>query len=350
MAGAVALAALAVAGLLGRKAGADFIVWQAPGNFTALDFSPDGELLAAAGDKVKLWRVASGVPYRDFGWGEDAVALAFMPSGAALAVSSRDEKTGRNVKLWRMPDSGLVAVLPDSAGNRPLAFSPDGSLLAIGTDYMSSASPLGVQLWAMPSRKVVGALASPEPVAAGYVTAIAFSPEGKLVASADDSGTIWISSVADRKRLNTIQTGNMVTVALAFSPSGKALAYGGSSGPDVTVVGVPEGKRIGEMKGESRARGRLGLAPAIKALAFSPDGRLLASCESTGDLARVELFRVSDGELLKTLDASGLVDRADSGGDSSIDLRDVQFSPDGQYLAWCGSQGVVVARVAEMVG
>ena len=69
----------------------------------------------------------------------------------------------------------------------------------------------------------------------------------------------------------------------------------------------------------------------------------------TGDLARIELFRVSDGELLRTLDVS-TISATEQRGDSSFDLRDLQFSPDGRYLAWCGSQGVVVAEVQELVG
>ena len=355
IAGVAALAAVAALWLPRRTPGQSFIAWQAPGSFSALDFSPDGGLLAVAGEKVKLWRVGTGVPYRDFGWGEEAVDVAFSPSGNALAVSSRDEKTGDAVKLWRMPDSGLVGVFPQTAGNRPLAFSPDGKLLAIGTDYMSTASPLGVQLWAMPERTVVGAVASPEVASSGYVTALAFSRDGKLLASADDSGTIWISNVADRKRRSTIQTENMVTVALAFSPSGKTLAYGGSSGPSVTVCTVPGGKQVEVLKGDSGARGKLGLPIAVKALAFSPDGRLVATCESTGDLARIELFRVSDGELLKTVDSARLLDSSTTSGRAEprprlLDLRDLQFSPDGRYLAWCGSQGVVVARVSELRG
>ena len=345
----VALVILVAAWLSVGREKADFVAWQAAGDFAALDFSPDGQLLAAAGKKITLWRVRNGVPYRDFGWGEEAIDLAFLPSGTAIAVSSRDEKTGRNVKLWRMPDSGLVAVLPQTVGNRPLVFSPDGKLLAIGTDYMSTASPLGVQLWDVPERKLAGAVATPDPVAPGCVTAIAFSPDGKLLASADDSGTIWISDVADRKQLTTIASGNMVTVSVAFSPSGKTLAYGGSSGPNVTICSVPDGKPVETLKGEPRARGKLGLPPAIKAIAFSPDGSLLVACEGTGDLARVEVFRVTDGALLKTLDVSTVSD-TEKHSDSPYDLRDIQFSRDGQYLAWCGSQGVVVARVEDLLG
>jgi hypothetical protein len=342
IAGMAALVTLAAVWLPFGRGKANFVAWQAAGDFAALDFSPDGELLAAAGKKVTLWRVRNGVRYRDFGWGEEAIDLAFLPSGTAIAVSSRDEKTGRNVKLWRMPDSGLVAVLPQTVGNRPLVFSPDGKLLAIGTDYMSTASPLGVQLWSVPDRKLAGAVATPDPVAPGYVTAIAFSPDGKLLVSADDSGTIWITDLADRKQLRTIQSDNMVTVSVAFSPSGKTLAYGGSSGPNVTICSLPDGRPVETLKGDSRARGKLGLPPAIKAIAFSPDGGLLAACESAGDLVRVEVFRVTDGALLKTIDPSRLFA---SSPPRLIELRDLQFSRDGRYLAWCGSQGVVVARV-----
>ena len=351
---ALGLLAAVAAGLIGGRTRAgtasSFIVWQTPGSFAALDFSPDGELLAAAGEKVMLWRTATGVPYRQFTWGEKAVALAFSPRGTALAVSARDERTGDSVKLWRMPDSGLVGVLPQTAGNRPLAFSPDGNVLAVGTDYMSTATPLGVQLWTVPACKIVGAVARPEPVSAGYVTAITFSPDGKLIASADDSGTAWLSTVADRSRLETIRTGNMMAVALAFSPSGKTLAYGGSSGPTVTICTVPDGRPLRTLQGDTRARGKLGMPPAVKALAFSPDGSLLATCESTGDLARIELFRVADGMLLKTLDPSRLSGERESRDDSPLDLRAIHFSPDGKYLAWCGTQGVVVARVSGLIG
>ena len=266
------------------------------------------------------------------------------------AGSSRDEKTGNSVKLWRMPDSGLVAVLPPTAGNRPLVYSPDGKLLAIGTDYMSTATPLAVQLWSMPERKVVGAVTTPDPVAAGYITAIAFSPDSKLIASADDSGTVWISSVPNRRRLQTIPTDNMMTISLAFSPSGKTLAYAGSSGPKVVICSAPDGKPLRTLEHDAKIRGKLGLAPAVNALAFSPDGSLLATCEGTGDLARIELFSVSEGQLLKTLDASRLPADPEAKSDSPLELRDIHFSRDGKYLAWCGSRGVTVARVADLIG
>jgi len=95
------------------------------------------------------------------------------------------------------------------------------------------------------------------------------------------------------------------------------------------------------------------LPPAVNALAFSPYGSLLATCEGAGELARIEVFQLSDGQLLNTIDASALArvnvgassSRRSLTGDAPADLRDIQFSPDGRYLAWCGSGGVVVARV-----
>ncbi len=334
------------AGVLQRR-GPDtgYIVWQAPGDFAALDFSPDGELVVGAGDNVTLWRVATGVPFRNFTWGEQAVDIAFSPKGTSLAVASRDERTGDSVKLWRMPDSGLVWVLPRSAGTRPLEFSPDGKVLAIGTDYMSAASPPGVQLWYVPTRKLVGAVAKPHPVAPGYVTAIVFARAGKLIASADDSGTICITDIAERKELCSIQTGNMMGMSLAVSPVEDELAYGGNSGPDIVMCSIPDCKVILTLKGETHTRSKLGLPPAITGLAYSPDGSLLAACKTTGDLAKIELFRVSDGTLLKTVDSARLFASSSA---RLFELRDIKFSPDGQYLAWCGSGGIAVARVANL--
>ncbi len=346
----VVIAIVGSALLAGRTrpgAEAGVVVWQAPGDFVALDFSPDGGILAAAGERVTLWRASTGVLYRDFTWGEKATDLAFSPSGTALAVSARDEKTGDSVKLWRMPDSGLVGVFPHYAGNRPIIYSPDGRLLAIGTDYMSAAAPLGVQLWGMPTRKIVGVVAKPSLVAPGYVSAIAFSPDGKLIASADDTGAILLSRTADRKKLNTIATGNMMAVALAFSPTSGLLAYGGSAGSRVTLLSVPDGRVVRVLQGEGKTRGRLGLAPAVNALAFTPDGRLLAICHGGGGHALIELFRVSDGELLGSADPARLVS---SGERRPVEIRDLQFSRDGQYLAWCGSGGVIVTRVADLTG
>ena len=132
--------------------------------------------------------------------------------------------------------------------------------------------------------------------------------------------------------------------------SGKTLAYAGSSGPKVVICSAPDGKPLRTLEHDAKIRGKLGLAPAVNALAFSPDGSLLATCEGTGDLARIELFSVSEGQLLKTLDASRLPADPEAKSDSPLELRDIHFSRDGKYLAWCGSRGVTVARVADLIG
>lgn len=327
------------------------IAWWAPGNIQRIAFSPDGEMLAAAGAGINLWRAADGQLVHSLGRpGEQVIDVAFSPDGTLLASSCRDEEAGVAVKLWRVADGTVVGELPAGAGQRPLLFSPDGKLLALGTDYLSAARPLGVQLWSVPDMTLVRTLAAPE-AATGYVSAISFSPDGRLIASADDCGIVKVSRVEDARVLSSLDTGHLFVVALAFAPDGTLLAHAGMSGPRIAMCRVPSGAEVSHLQGEQNARGRIGRPPAVNDLHFSPDGALLAASESTGDLARVEVFSVSDGQLLRTLDAASAGGgRAARMGKSLADVRAVEFSPDGEYLAWCGSNGIVVSRVDELLG
>jgi tetratricopeptide (TPR) repeat protein len=327
------------------------IAWWNPSDTQQIAFSPDGEVLAAAGSGIDLWSAADGELLRSLGDpGEQVVDLAFSPDGALLAASCRDEEVGVAVRMWRVADGSLAGELPAGAGQRPLAFSPDGKLLAVGTDYLSAARPLGVQLWKMPEMQLLRTLAVPQ-AATGYVSAITFSPDGKLIASADDVGLVQLSRTQDARLLSSLDTGHLFVVSLAFSPDGALLAHAGMSGPRVAVCAVPSGAEVACLDGEQSARGRIGRQPAVNDLDFSPDGDLLAASESTGDLARVEVFSVSEGRLLRTLDAAPAGGgRAPRTGRSLADVRAVEFSPDGKHLAWCGSNGVIVSRVAELVG
>lgn len=112
-----------------------------------LAFSPDGQMLAGGGDDsmVRLWRVADGAQLRTLtGGSEHVYAVAFSRDGRWLASGGRarsaigtfwHQLTGRGakgdaVRLWRVPDGTLQATLEHSDDVTSLAFSPDGRLLA----------------------------------------------------------------------------------------------------------------------------------------------------------------------------------------------------------------------------
>ena len=144
------------------RASDDAVVWRQPGRVTDIEFSPDGEILAAAGSGIRLFRVSDGTPVGSLGSSAgEVVDLAFSPGGDLIAASCRDETTGASVKIWRVTDGGLVAELPAHSGNRPVAFCLDGMLLAVGTDCLSSAEPRGVQLWSVSGLHLIRTIAQP---------------------------------------------------------------------------------------------------------------------------------------------------------------------------------------------
>ncbi len=330
----------------------DAVVWWQPGRVIDIEFSPDGETLAAAGPGIRLFRVSDGTPIGSLGSSAgETVDVAFSPGGDLLAAACRDETAGASVKIWRVADGGLVGELPAHAGNRPLAFCPDGMLLAVGTDCLISADPLGVQLWSVPALQLVRTIAPPEESPSGCISAVAFSPDGDLLAAGDEAGTIRVCRIRDGAIVSTVDTGHAFLAALAFSPDGSLLAHAGMSGPRIALCTLPSGSEFVCLAGEQKTRGELGMPPAVSDLDFSSDATLLAASESTGDLARVEVFDLATGALIRTLDAGMATAEAPTGRPRRVaDVRAVRFSPDGNHLAWCGSNGVVVFRVVELVG
>lgn len=120
------------------------------------------------------------------------------------------------------------------------------------------------------------------------VNIIAFSPDGKFLASGSDDKTIKFWSVADGKEIRTIITKDRVKT-LAFRPDGKLLASSSSlSSNGIVFWDVATGKEARHIESKS-----------CSSLAFSPDGKLLA-CDT--DFSGVELLNVETSEETQTLD------------------------------------------------
>ncbi|MEV0391351.1 WD40 repeat domain-containing protein, partial [Nonomuraea sp. NPDC050643] len=207
-------------------------------------FSPDGTLLVTAagtGGASRLWDAASGAPLADLHSSEgEPGPVVFSPDGALIAaaypggpIRTFEVATGRLTGDPIEPAAGTVAPEPPEEV-AALAFSPDGALLA-GTTGSER-----IQLWDVATRRPAR---RPLTGHTGLITSAAFSPDGGVLATGSQDRTIRLWDVRTGRALGEPLAGHTQAVnAVAFSPDGTLLA---SAGADLTVRlwQVPRGTR-----------------------------------------------------------------------------------------------------------
>ena len=265
-------------------------------------FTPDGRtLLSGSQDHtVRFWSPATGQELRPpLRQSYNVLAFAFTPDGKALFTGSSD----KTIRLWDLGRSRVVRRWQGSNEScvNALALSPDGRTLASGSwDGKMSRWEAGTGRRLMTS----GALG-------GFVRAVAFSPDGKVLASGSDALILW--DAATGRRLREVPRPptdlEMKYEGLAFSPDGRRLAVAGSwSG--LWLVDLAGSGQLSEF-GRRRSA-------AVKAVAFSGDGRALACGWGDGV---IQLYEV----------ATGLLRREFRGHRGEV--QSLAFSPWGQALA-----------------
>jgi WD40 repeat protein len=206
-------------------------------------------------------------------------SLAFSPDSRVLAVGYRDQR----VRLWDLSTGQPTAVLRgETEWPQCLSFSPDGKLLAVGggLPYSRIRGLLHceVTLWDVATRQR-------RPPLAGHtneVYAVAFSPNGKLLASGGFDKSLRLWDVPAAKQLQIVRDEKPVT-HLSFAPDGKLLAS--VRGVDVRLWDVASWKEVAKFSEPE----------VVGAVAFAPDGREVVVANVWGKAARRNLSELLKG-------------------------------------------------------
>jgi Tol biopolymer transport system component len=230
----------------GRKRVVDAPLEVKEGWVSSVAFSPDGKTIAAGyhlisdDGGVVLWDAAGRTRLVDAPLvvkEGDVLSVAFSPDGKTVAAgySLRGELGGGGgVVLWETAGRTRLVDAPlevEEGSISSAAFSPDGKTLAAGFfRYGPVAVTGGVVLWDATGRKRL--FDAPLEVKEGWVSGVAFSPDGKTIAAGYEyvaqNGGVVLWDVAGGKRLVDapleVERGSVSSVS--FSPDGKTVAAG----------------------------------------------------------------------------------------------------------------------------
>jgi RNA polymerase sigma factor (sigma-70 family) len=217
-----------------------------------------------------------------------AKSIAIASDGRFVALGGQEQYENYRTS----GEQGMAAIYDLTTGDQVLkiaphlnfvtavAFSPDGAILATDS-HLRNADPeaddiwLGgeVRLWDITTGKLQYKLARPH--ARGHRHNLAFSPDGTLLAVPDGvEGDVLLFETATGSLLRTLEGSGWPVFALAFSPDGAILACGCG---DNAV-------RLWEPRAGVRQQIMTEFSHGIYALAFSPDGRTLGTADKKGEV------------------------------------------------------------------
>jgi RNA polymerase sigma factor (sigma-70 family) len=325
-----------------------------PDSAGGLAFSPDGRVLACAGAEnggIYRWDVATGADLRrEEGHRGRVDQVAISPDGKLIASAGREP----TIRLWSAATGEELDRLPVPAGGcRALVISSDGKLLA-------ASGPDGVvRVWEAAPRKEVHAIeperefgtgrpcwrAGPQALQGqGGVGSLAFAPGGKTLAVAGNQGiTLWDPHTG--KSLRRLAGHGGWVSAVAFSADGRLLVSGGADGT-VCLWDPADGKRVRQFPA---------LRGEITGLALTPAGQYLVTAggwaEGKGSDHTLSVWRTATGQQLRSWKAGniwrpGLALSPDGKSVAAAQhdkLQIWELATGGERIAFTGHRGPITA-------
>jgi WD40 repeat protein/serine/threonine protein kinase/cell division protein FtsL len=270
-----------------------FTLCQESAEINSLAASFDGNLLAIGNyhkGGVSVWDLQTRQEIAHLAESDTFIRSAFSPAESLLAFANFNvEQTKSTLHLWNAATRQMVAEIPLDGGCDGLAFSQDGKTLVTSLENINTSGG-HIALWRIPDGTKLASYSS-EPDAISPGTGFAATPDLSLAAYAYGSPQpqkVCVIDLRDGKELWTAIASPEWVTALAFSPDGKILASADGFGEsDIDLWDAATGKKIGQLEGHNSWVG---------SLVFWPDGKKLASASAD------QTIRVWDVASQKCLD------------------------------------------------
>jgi len=276
-------------------------------------YSPDSKLLVTSDyEKIKIWEVPSGKPYKVIEKAEDPFALS--PNGKYLVGKFKPSDMAYQLKLYSFPSGDMIKNIENAHEKiiRCVSWSQNGTVFA------SSSDDGKLKIWDGKTGELLREISTDKKV--GFFR---FSPKGIFIAAivGEDPGSFFKSAqvdiweVSSGKLIKKIEGFNKGLETLAFSPDGNYFATG-ERGPKASLWKIPSWELEKTFDGHKYW---------VSHVAFSPNGKYLA----TGSADELTLWNIAKGKKIKSAIAAGQ------------GLTSVVFSPDGKVIATTSTDNTV---------